>query len=96
MEPEVIQAPVEFEVETPVVVPEPVVETPPIVEKQEEPIVETPSTGIKLLGKIDLNAKSKKKSKEVEEIKVEKVALSKTRCASAKFSVYSNAIINVR
>jgi translation initiation factor IF-2 len=73
VEPEVIQAPVEIEVETPVVVPEPVVETPPIVEKQEEPIVETPSTGIKLLGKIDLNAKSKKKSKEVEEIKVEKV-----------------------
>ncbi len=73
VEPEVIQAPVEIVVETPVVVPEPVVETPPIVEKQEEPIVETPSTGIKLLGKIDLNAKSKKKSKEVEEIKVEKV-----------------------
>ena len=73
VEPEVIQAPVEIVVETPVVVPEPVVETPPIVEKQEEPVVETPSTGIKLLGKIDLNAKSKKKSKEVEEIKVEKV-----------------------
>lgn len=73
VEPEVIQAPVEIVVETPVVVPEPVVETAPIVEKHEEPTVETPSTGIKLLGKIDLNAKSKKKSKEVEEIKVEKV-----------------------
>lgn len=73
VEPEVIQAPVEIVVETSVVVPEPVVETSPIVEKQEEPTVETPSTGIKLLGKIDLNAKSKKKSKEVEEIKVEKV-----------------------
>ncbi len=73
VEPEVIQAPVEIVVETPVVVPEPVVETAPIVEKEEEPIVETSSTGIKLLGKIDLNAKSKKKSKEVEEIKVEKV-----------------------
>jgi len=73
VEPEVIQVPVEIVVETPVVVPEPVVESVPIIEKQEEPIVETSSTGIKLLGKIDLNSKSKKKSKEVEEIKVEKV-----------------------
>jgi translation initiation factor IF-2 len=73
LEPEVIQAPVEIVVETPVVVPEPVVETVPFVEKQEEPIIETTSTGIKLLGKIDLNAKPKKKSIEVEEIKVEKV-----------------------
>lgn len=73
VESEVIQVPVEIVVETPVVVPEPVVESVPIIEKQEEPIVETSSTGIKLLGKIDLNAKSKKKSKEVEEIKVEKV-----------------------
>jgi translation initiation factor IF-2 len=73
LEPEVIQAPVEIVVETLVVVPEPVVETVPFVDKQEEPIIETTSTGIKLLGKIDLNAKPKKKSIEVEEIKVEKV-----------------------
>jgi len=71
VEPEIITTPIEIVVEAPVVVPEPVVESAPIVEKQEEPIVETPTTGIKLLGKIDLNAKSKKKNKEVEEIKVE-------------------------
>ncbi len=72
-EPELIQAPVEIVVEVPVVIPEPIEVTAPVIEKQEEPIIETPTTGIKLLGKIDLNAKSKKKSKEIEEIKVEKV-----------------------
>jgi translation initiation factor IF-2 len=69
-EPEVIQAPVEVVVEAPVVTPEPVVEQAPVVDKQEEPVIETPTTGIKLLGKIDLNAKSKKRNKEPEEVKV--------------------------
>jgi translation initiation factor IF-2 len=69
-EPEVIQAPVEVVVEAPIVTPEPVLEQAPVVEKQEEPVIETPTTGIKLLGKIDLNAKSKKRNKEPEEVKV--------------------------
>jgi translation initiation factor IF-2 len=69
-EPEVIQQPVEVVVEAPVVTPEPVVEQAPVVDKQEEPVIETPTTGIKLLGKIDLNAKSKKRNKEPEEVKV--------------------------
>jgi translation initiation factor IF-2 len=69
-EPEVIQAPVEVVVEAPVVTPEPVVEQAPVVDKQEEPVIETLTTGIKLLGKIDLNAKSKKRNKEPEEVKV--------------------------
>jgi translation initiation factor IF-2 len=69
-EPEVIQAPVEVVVEAPVVTPEPVVEQAPVVDKQEEPVIEPPTTGIKLLGKIDLNAKSKKRNKEPEEVKV--------------------------
>jgi translation initiation factor IF-2 len=71
-EPEVIQAPVEIVVEAPVVIPEPIEVPAPVIEKQEEPIIETPTTGIKLLGKIDLNAKSKKKSKEIEEVKAVK------------------------
>ena len=69
-EPEVIQAPVEVVVEAPVVTPEPVVEQTPVIDKQEEPVIETPTTGIKLLGKIDLNAKSKKRNKEPEDVKV--------------------------
>ena len=69
-EPEVIQQPVEVVVEAPVVTPEPVVEQAPVVDKQEEPVIETLTTGIKLLGKIDLNAKSKKRNKEPEEVKV--------------------------
>jgi translation initiation factor IF-2 len=73
VESEEVQAPVDIVIETQVVVPDPVIEIDPIVEKHEEPILETPSTGIKLLGKIDLNAKSKKKIKEVEEIKIEAV-----------------------
>lgn len=71
VETEVAQVVEHKEPEIVIEVPEPIEEVVPTIEKIEEPVVENNTPGIKLLGKIDLNAKSKKKNPEKEEVKVE-------------------------